>query len=269
MNLKLTYLLLLLGGLFFTACDAEPDGDEGMEENETTVVEEPTMTKKYGFEPFGPHQPYPDASITNVTYRNGTFNFGVTNYELGIQTPDADQLMCANSAKGQHIHLILDNEPYIAKYESSFDQEVSDGEHHILAFLSRSYHESIKTAPAHRAMKVNVSGGNFTDPEPINEPMLFYSRPKGTYVGKDTEKVMLDFYPVRAQLGANFKVKVNINGEQEEMVNVWQPYAITGLPMGDNVIELTLLDGEGNKVDAPLNPVRRTFTLKEDPAESM
>ena len=264
MNLK-PFAFLLMAGLFFVACETETESTTTTDEV-TTTDDTATMTKKYTFEPFGPHQPYPDAAITNVAYQNGMFEFGVSNYELGAQTPDAGSLMCANSGKGQHIHLIVDNEPYIAKYESKFEQEVANGEHHVLAFLSRSYHESIKTPAAHRAMKVNVSGGSFTDPEPINDPMLFYSRPKGTYVGKDTEKIMLDFYPIGVELGTDYKVKVNINGEQEEIVDQWQPYAITGLPMGDNVIELTLIDGAGNKVDAPLNPVRRRFTLKEDPA---
>lgn len=266
MQSKLFPLLLLF--LFpFAACDNEPEAAE--DDMETTMNGDDAATvpadKPYRFMPFGPNEPYPDAAITNVSYQNGKFDFNIANYQLGIQTPDAGSLMCANSDKGQHIHLIIDNEPYIAKYETEFGQEIADGEHHILSFLSRSYHESIKTAAAHRAMKVNVSGNSFTDPEPINQPMLFYSRPKGTYVGDDTKKIMLDFYPVRAELGNDFKVKVNINGEQEEIVDKWQPYAIEGLPMGDNVIELTLIDGAGNTVNAPLNPVRRTFTLKAMP----
>ena len=263
MQTKLFPLLLLC--LFaFVACDNEPETDDD-DEMETTTDGETTTAKPYTFAPFGPHEAYPDAAITNVSYQNGNFDFDIANYELGTQTPDAGSLMCANSAKGQHIHLIVDNEPYLAKYESEFAEDIADGEHHILSFLSRSYHESIKTATAHRAMKVNVSGNSFSNPEPINQPMLFYSRPKGTYVGDDTKKIMLDFYPVRAELGNDFKVKVNINGEQEEVVDKWQPYAIEGLPMGDNVIELTLVDGAGNTVDAPLNPVRRTFTLKAMP----
>ena len=98
-------------------------------------------------------------------------------------------------------------------------------------------------------------------------PMLFYSRPKGTYTGKaETDKVMLDFYLVNAKLGAEYKVKAEINGE-EHLIDSWQPYYIEGMPMGENTIKLTLLDAEGNAVDTPLNPVSRTFTLQEDPVE--
>ena len=98
--------------------------------------------------------------------------------------------------------------------------------------------------------------------------MLFYSRPKGTYVGKaDTEKIMLDYYLVNGSNAAgSFKVQVDINGEQTEVLDTWQPYFIEGLPMGENTVKLTLLDKDGAVADVPLNPVERTFTLKEDPA---
>jgi len=223
---------------------------------------------KYTLTPFDPSASFPGAELANVTYEGGTFDFEVNNYELAVQTEDAGVKMCANSAQGQHIHLILDNEPYAAKYEAQFDYEVEDGEHYMLAFLSRSYHESIKTSEAHIAQKIMVSDGSITSMEDISGPMLFYSRPKGTYVGeKDTEKVMLDFYLINADLGSEYMVKADVNGE-EHMIDTWQPYYIEGMPMGENSITLTLVDGEGNTVDAPLNPVTRTFTLQADPAES-
>lgn len=216
-----------------------------------------------------PSTPYQGAAIMDMKYKAGTFNFkiGGTDYKLGQQTPDADQKMCANSAKGQHIHLIIDNAPYLAKYEPTFKQDIEDGEHYLLAFLSRSYHESIKTVKASRALKVTAENNNFTASADIKEPMLFYSRPKGTYVGKkDTENIMLDFYLVNVKLGPDYKVKADINGEIH-LIDKWQPYMITGLPMGTNKITLTLIDKDGNAVDTPLNPVTREFELKEDQLE--
>ena len=204
-----------------------------------------------------------------MAYSAGSFDFKVAegDYILGQQTTDAPQKMCANSGEGQHIHLIIDNAPYAAKYTNKFDYDVEDGEHYLLAFLSRSYHESIKTDKANVAKKVTVANKGITNSQPITDPMLFYSRPKGTYVGKsDTEKVMLDFYAVNANIGTTQKIIAKINGEKHEITK-WQPYYITGLPMGENTIELTLTDMKGYKIDVPLNPVTRTFTLKADPAE--
>ena len=225
-------------------------------------------TKKYKISDFTESPAFPDAKIESMMYKDGKFKFGIGegSYELGAQTPDAPQKMCANSGKGQHIHLIVDNAPYAAKYTNEFEYDIADGEHYLLAFLSRSYHESIKTSAAHTAMKIEVKNKSIADVNPISDPMLFYSRPKGTYVGKaDTEKIMLDYYLVNAASG-EYKVQAEINGEQTEVFDTWKPYFIEGLPMGENTIKLTLLNKDGSVADVPLNPVERTFTLKEDPA---
>lgn len=227
------------------------------------------MMKKIKISPFSKSPEFTDASIKSMTYKGGKFNFdiGGSSYKLGSQTDDAATKMCANSGKGQHIHLIMDNGPYAAKYTSEFDHKVSDGEHYLLAFLSRSYHESIKTKAAYTAKKIEVKDNSITAEKNVTTPMMFYSRPKGTYVGKKaTDRVMLDFYMVNAELGRNYKVKADINGTTH-MIDTWQPYFIDGLPMGENEVKLTLLDGAGKIADVPLNPVSRKFTLKADPTE--
>jgi hypothetical protein len=205
-----------------------------------------------------------------MDYKSGKFTFKVEskNYKLGEQTTDAPQKMCANSKDGQHIHLIIDNEPYDALYKPEFEKEVADGDHYLLSFLSRSYHESIKTQSAHTLVKATVKEKSMTKSVPVSEPMVFYSRPKGKYVGKsETDKIMLDFYLANVNLSPDGnKVKVLVNGEKEFTIDKWQPYFLQGLPMGDNKVKLTLVDKDGNPVNAPLNPVERVFTLMEDPA---
>ena len=261
--MKLTTLLLPASLLALASCGEEaPAADV---EDEVADVPEVAIT----LEPKAPGTDFPDATITKWTYEGGAFDYDydASTYELGAQSPDADQTMCANSAKGQHIHLIVDDQPYVAKYESEFEHEVEDGSHYILTFLSRSYHESIKTDAAHRAELVEVEDGSFAMSAPIEEPMLFYSRPKGTYVGKDTESILLDFYPVNLELGADYKVKVDVDAADTSfVVDAWQPYVLEGLPMGENTVTLTLIDAAGATVEAPLNPVSRTFTLEADPA---
>jgi hypothetical protein len=240
-----------------TATDTEADATETVENN-------------YKLTPFKPSAEFPNATIESMTLENGKFTYeiGGDGYELGVQTPDANQKMCANSAKGQHIHLILNKDPYIAKYENTFDLAIEDGEYFMLSFLSRSYHESIKTPKAYVAQYVALENGSIRKSAPLTEqPLLFYSRPKGTYVGKkDTEKIMLDFYIINTTLGEDYKVRVDINN-QIFFVDTWQPYYIEGLEMGENTIRLTLVDMEGIEVPGPLNPVERTITLSPDPTD--
>ncbi len=260
-------ILFVCSLLFCFAC-----GDTAPKEQKASEAKPEAMTEsatKYKLTAFTPSQAYPDAKMESMDYKDGKFSFGVAkgSYELGVQTPDAPQKNCANSGKGQHIHLIVDNKPYAAKYVSDFDHEMADGKHYLLAFLSRSYHESIKSADAHMAMKINVEKQAITSKEPVEGPMLFYSRPKGTYEGKaNTDKIMLDFYLSNITLGTDYKVLAEINGESHT-IDKWQPYYIEGLPMGKNIVKLTLLDKDGKMAKIPLNPVQREFTLKEDVLE--
>jgi hypothetical protein len=264
--MKKQIVFLALSSLFILSCKSDKSTTEAAIP-ETTEVS--NSGKKYTLTPFSPSASFEDAEIKGMSYQAGKFDFDLAegDYQLGAQTDDVDQKMCANSAEGQHIHLIIDDAPYAAKYTNSFDYEIADGEHYLLAFLSRSYHESIKTDKAHVAKKVTIKDNAITEAAPIMESVLFYSRPKGTYSGiKETEKVMLDFYAINANIGTTQKIIATINGEEHEITK-WQPYYIEGLPLGENTVSLALVDMDGKKLEAPLNPVTRTFTLRGDTAE--
>jgi len=219
---------------------------------------------------------FPDAElhlsspVTGATIAEGkdTFNFEVKNYTLGAQTPDADQKLCANSAKGQHIHFILDNAPYFASYNSQIVQDVKSGHHVLLAFLSRSYHESLKHKKAYILKEFNV-GKDAKDNFNEKSAHLFFSRPKGEYVGeKEVKRVMLDFYLVNCELSEKgYKVRATINGT-EFIFTKWQPYFIEGLPLGANKIKLELLDKKGEPVKSPFNGAERIITLKTEPLKN-
>lgn len=196
---------------------------------------------------------------------NVVFSYQVDAYELGAQTPGAVENGLANSGMGQHIHAILNNEPYMAHYKPGFEKELAAGRYILLSFLSRSYHESIKHAEAYDLLQFTV-GDTETPPADLTAPHLFYSRPKGTYTGMDTEKLLLDFYLVNCDLSPDgYQVKATINGT-EFMLSHWLPYVIEGLPKGEATITLELLDAEGNTVDSPFNPVTRTVSLEEGEA---
>ncbi|MDF9801077.1 putative small lipoprotein YifL [Catalinimonas alkaloidigena] len=219
---------------------------------------------------------YPDAILEISSPSEGatingntvSFNYDVTNYELGAQTSDADQKPLANSGKGQHIHLILNNNPYYALYEPTHEMELDNGHYVALSFLSRSYHESVKQPEAFTVSQFTVGEGESEEVD-LSAPMLFYSRPKGTYTGADTETVLFDFYLVNTEIGANGnQVRVTVNGDHEFMVDEWAPMVFEGLPMGENTVKIELVDSEGNLIDGPFNSEERTFTLEagEEPA---
>ena len=265
--MRLIFALLTCVIILFSCGSDTATSKETVKSTEEQKVK-PTPNK-YTLMPFTPSPKFKDAKIESMSYKNGKFDFGISgdSYKLGAQTDDAKLKMCANSAKGQHIHLIVDNAPYAAKYTNSFEHEVADGEHYLLAFLSRSYHESIKSPGAAVVKKVEVKDKSIVKEEDVKDPMLFYSRPKGTYIGNaDTKKVMLDFYLANIDDMKNYRIRAVINGETHQLSR-WMPYYIEGLPMGENTIVLTLLDNLGKVVPTPYTPVSRTFTLKPDPVE--
>ena len=162
----------------------------------------------------------------------------------------------ANSGKGQHIHFIVNNGPYSAHYTNNFKKELNDSNNVILAFLSRSYHESVKNPNAFVLTQIGE------DKIDLDKEFLFYSRPKGTYTGSDTEKLLLDFYLVNTSISAKGnKVRVTIQ-DTEFLVDEWAPYIIEGLPKGEITIKLELLNSYGELIENPFNPSIREVILK-------
>jgi len=140
--------------------------------------------------------------------------------------------------KGNHIHVILDNQPYEAYYElgQPFElRNVSEGRHTLRAFPSRPWHESYKNEGAFQMVEFTVKGGGdaskptttnagkvmasptaATGATPAREgkdfsasqagkvdatkPLLTYSRPKGDYKGDEADPVMIDFWLSNAKL---------------------------------------------------------------------
>ncbi|HQU92042.1 MAG TPA: hypothetical protein PLK77_07080 [Pyrinomonadaceae bacterium] len=70
---------------------------------------------------------------------------------------------------GNHIHVILDNQPYEAYYNLNQEFElrnVSDGEHTLRVFASRPWHESYKNDGSFQMVKFTVKGGNANANQP-------------------------------------------------------------------------------------------------------
>lgn len=189
------------------------------------------------------------------------FSYDIKNYQLSQPTRGGTCASdCANSGQGQHIHLILNNEPYLAKYTPEFEETLTPGHYIALSFLSRSYHESIKHYEAYDLRQFTI--GKVKEKEvDLTQPMLFYSRPKGEYKGKDIKKILLDFYVVNATLGTNdYSVRATIDGTVF-ILKSWKGYIVEGLSIGEHSIKIELLDKEGNLVKSPYASTQRTIKL--------
>ena len=201
-----------------------------------------------------------DSLLSNNAYN---FSFQADNFELGEQTQGSIQNGLANSSKGQHIHFIVNNDPYSAHYDTNFSKELEADNNVILAFLSRSFHESVKNQKAYILTQV---AKNKSDEIDLSQEFLFYSRPKGVYKGDDTKKLLLDFYLVNTNLSSNGnKVRLTITQKtftHQFLLDSWEPYYIEGLDKGRVSLKLELLNKNMDLIESDFNPSFRKIVLE-------
>ena len=199
----------------------------------------------------------------------------VENFEAGVQTetPRAEEI--ANSGNGQHTHVIVDNEPYLANYTPGepFDiGTLEPGAHSLVTFPSRSYHEAVKNEGAHDILNVYVGEETGAFPLDPSQPTIIYSRPKGTYSGAGAERIMLDFYLHNVSLSADgYKARYTVQAadaaaDAEPLASItlteWTPAFITGLESGNYIFRLELVDADGNVVPGTFNTTEREITVE-------
>ncbi len=190
----------------------------------------------------------------------------------------------AADGTGNHVHVILDNQPYAAHYmwDEGFElRNVTDGEHTLRLFPSRPWHESYKNEKAFRILKFSVKNGQADETKPTTDgngmkladakqaegadvkesaagkvdfakPLLTYSRPKGEYKGDDAKAIMIDFWLSNAKLkddGGEYTVNYSVNDGPTKMITKWEPIWLTGWSNCKNTVKLWLVDKDGKDVE--------------------
>jgi len=181
-------------------------------------------------------------------------SFDLQNYEVYFDS---------TTGMGQHIHVILDNQPYIPHYstEPYIFEFLEPGTHTVRAFPSREWHESVKDPGAFAMVTFNIDeadGMNAPDPE---APLLTYSRPKGEYSGEMAKKILIDYWVKNCELAVDdHRVRLRIDGHAQEFI-LWEPYWVEDLGPGEHVLKLQLIGPDGAPVDGPFNSTERTITV--------
>lgn len=185
-----------------------------------------------------------------------------------------------STAEGDaHVHLILDNKPYKAIYDTKAPVKLSEltggealaeGEHVLIAFPSRKTHESVKTKGALFATRFFV-GKKDAKTDLAKAPTLIYSRPKGEYKGPAAEHVLVDFQLLNAELGDDkHKVKLTVTGPgidgelSATATKFGPPFYLDKLRAGAYTVHAQLQDKDGKPVAGAWNDTTRTIQV--DPA---
>jgi len=194
-----------------------------------------------------------------------------SDFEAGAQTEGDRAQQLANSDRGQHVHVIVDNEPYLANYEVGEPFPVgtlSDGAHSAFVFPSRSYHESVKSEDAWDAVNFYVDDETGSFSLDRTQPTIIYSRPKGNYAGEGADRILMDFYLINAELGPDsYKARYTIApaGTDSTLTSItleeWTPAFVTGLSEGSYDVTLELLDPEGNVAPGEWNSTTREIEV--------
>ncbi|WP_174783755.1 hypothetical protein [Dolichospermum sp. UHCC 0259] len=217
--------------------------------------------------------------------------------QVSILSPQGDEILPDNIVKvrlqvkdlplfkdpkwqlGPHLHLILDNQPYIAVYDLNQPVVLSDlspGTHTLRVFASRPWHESFKNEGAYAQTTFHVLTKTEENNPDSKLPLLTYSRPTGGY---GAEPIMLDFYLTNAPLHSmaetnpddtmsNWRIRSTVNGESF-ILDRWQPIYLKGFKPGKTWVKLEFLDNEGQPVKNAFNTTIRLINYQPNGQDTL
>jgi hypothetical protein len=189
---------------------------------------------------------------------------------------------------GNHINVILDNQPYEAYYQLNQPFElrnVSAGRHILRVFAARPWQESYKNPEAFAMVAFTVVNAPLekppAGPQPtpegknmaasqageidLNKPLLTYSRPQGEYKDAEADAIMIDFWLSQAQLagdGGAYRVRYAVDDKEPQFVDKWQPIWLTGWTAGEHKVKLELVDRDGQVVsNGDYNSIERKIMV--------
>jgi hypothetical protein len=180
---------------------------------------------------------------------------------------------------GPHVHVIIDNEPYIAVYDLNQPLVLSDlsiGTHTLRVFASRPWHESFKNEGAYTQIRFHIFTKTDDNNPASNLPLLTYSSPNASY---GAEPIMLDFYLTNAPLRiaaednpddtiSDWRIRYTINGESF-ILDRWQSVYLKGFTPGKNWVKLEFLDNQGNPVKNVFNSTARLIKYEPKGKDSL
>lgn len=167
---------------------------------------------------------------------------------------------------GNHIHVILDNQPYEAYYNLDREFElrnVSDGEHTLRFFPSRPWHESYKNNGAFQMVRFTVrnGGGDNTKPAITGSGEMMstgksntnkaYPNPTATPEGKDMAQSTAGAVDMTKPLLTYSRPKGEYKGADAEaiMIDFWLSNAKLAGDGGEYRVRYSVDGGDAKMID--------------------
>lgn len=232
--------------------------------NSTSLPVHSTSSEKIKLSPCPPLDSailYTDVILENYTYTGNKMIFTPQNLRLGGMTPLTTTRQTARTKKGNHLHLCIDGEQHKISNQNIFDFPLKNGKHKLVAFIARSFYESIKNPTSILAKEIAVRNGELVSSKNLPAVDIVYNAPIGLYKAEESNKILLDFVLIGTTLSEfGNTVKITLDEHTIFNVNKWQAYYLEGLSKGEHHIKLELLDPTGRQIAAPTS---QSFVIKE------
>ncbi len=228
----------------------------------------------------GAASPDPTAPLPTVKLTAPTREQVVAADKAGDFAVKLDVKNWQTATGSSHVHLILDNKPYKAIYDTKAPVKLSElaggealaeGLHVLVAFPSRANHESVKTKDAFTVVPFWIGKKGDLKNDPTKKPMLVYSRPKGDYNGEMANHVLIDFQVANVTLAEGKEhVHVTVTGPgiekplEQKVEKFGPPLYLDNLQNGSYTIKTELMDGSMKVIDGPWNSTTRTIKIDHD-----
>ena len=274
---KIAGLLILIALLFSTSC-SKP---QTVEPSTVSEIAKPTLLT-----------PHPTIKQVDTPSLIRELNLWLDTHEPQVQLrqPQAEQIFDNTTISvvlrvqdlpiykdktwnmGPYVQLLLDNQPFESVYDIEKPivlKNLTPGTHTLRAFAVRPWHESFKNVGAYAQTTFHVFAKTNENSPATNQPLLTYGAPVGTY---GAEPVLLDFYLTDAPLHqvaqdnptiTDWQVRYTVNGDSLTLKD-WDPIYIEGLKPGQNWVQLTLIDAEGETIQGVFNNTVRL--IEYDPS---
>lgn len=209
----------------------------------------------------------------------------VKDFPLGFKSPFERAEELYNNPDGQMIHVIVDNEPYLAFNQTiddgfnDLDQKAKDrilsfyipqtlrpGQHILRIFPARSYGESLKGEGCFDTQVFYFLDQkmNHVANVDLEAPYLTYNEPQGYYPRHKGDPLLLDFIVSNCKLSSTgYKVRLTINKIVSKVLTKEAPYYIYGLTPGKHLVKLELLDERNQVAPGFFNVTEREIIIQK------
>jgi len=224
---------------------------------------------------------YPENKQILSSGRKANLNFRLRGFSLGSDSYSFRRSKdLINSKLGQTVHIIVDDNPYIAFSGPSmdpFDEEgdfyqqnyrlnlpynLKDGMHTLRVFPCRSYGESLKCSSCYDGITFYVRDQKVVRTMNLRMPYLTYNEPSDNFVYPEGGPILLDFYINNCELSKDgYKVRLIVDGKRVRDLTEWTPYYLYDLDRGTHAVRLQLLDGNDHLVPGLFNDVTQKIKV--------